>query len=184
MLVHGQRLPVCTTRKNRGCYDCESTRHHDHSSTKRTVWDSNRDHYTYLYGSEQSPDTTLSVGAILPLILARTPKDRIASVMERYFTDVKHFWRPSPVPSVSASESSYDAESEAMIRRGPIFMNLNWLLTRGFKTHGYTEEAKRISERSKEAAFKDFRKFYSPETGSGIRGAKFGWATAAVEIDA
>lgn len=147
-------------------------------------WDSNRDHYTYLYSSEQSPDTTLSVGAILPLILARTPKDRITSVMERYFTDVNHFWRPYPVPRVSASESSYDAESEAMIRRGPIYMNLNWLLTRGFKTHGYTEEAKTISERSKEAAFKDFREFYSPQPGSGMRGAKFGWATAAVEIDA
>ena len=88
------------------------------------------------------------------------------------------------MPSVSALESSYDAESEAMIRCGPIFMNLNWLFTRGFKTHGYTEEAKRISERSKESPFKDFRKFNSPETGSGIRGAKFGWATAAVEIDA
>ena len=138
----------------------------------------------YLHGSEQAPDTTLSVGAIFPLILEGTPKDRIASVMERYVTDPKHFWQPFPVPSVAASESSYDAESEAMIWRGPICMNLNWLLARGFKSHGYTEEAKTISERSKEAAFKDFREFYSPETGRGMRGAKFGWATAAVAIDA
>ena len=147
-------------------------------------WDSNRDHYTYLYSSEQSPDTTLSVGAIFPLILEGTPKDRIASVMERYVTDAKHFWRPFPVPSVAASESSYDAESEAMIWRGPICMNLNWLLARGFKSPGYTEEAKTISERSKEAAFKDFRESYSPETGRGMRGTRFGWATAAVAIDA
>jgi len=147
-------------------------------------WDSNRGHYVYLHGSEQSPDTTLSVGAIFPLILEGTPKDRIASVMERYVTDAKHFCRPFPVPSVAASESSYEAESEAMIWRGPICMNLNWLLTRGFKSRGYTEEAKTISERSKEAAFKDFREFYSPETGRGMRGTKFGWATAAVAIDA
>jgi hypothetical protein len=104
--------------------------------------------------------------------------------MERYVTDPKHFWRPFPVPSVAASESSYDAESEAMIWRGPICMNLNWLLARGFKSPGYTEEAKTISERSKEAAFKDFRESYSPETGRGMRGTRFGWATAAVAIDA
>ena len=147
-------------------------------------WDAERGHYVYLHGADQTPDTTLSVGAIFPLILDGTPKDRIASVVERYVTNPKHFWRPFPVPSVAASESSYDAESESMIWRGPICMNLNWLLARGLKSHGYSEEAGIIADRSKEAAFKDFREFYSPETGRGMRGTKFGWATAAVAIDA
>ena len=49
---------------------------------------------------------------------------------------------------------------------------------------GYSEEAGIIADRSKETAFKDFREFYSPETGRGMRGTKFGWATAAVAIDA
>ncbi len=104
--------------------------------------------------------------------------------MERYVTNPDHFWRPFPVPSVAASEDSYDAESEAMIWRGPICMNLNWLLARGFKSHGYLGEARVISERSKEAAFKGFREFYSPETGRGMRGTRFGWTTTAVAIDA
>lgn len=147
-------------------------------------WDAERGHYTYLYGRDQTPDTTLSVGAIFPLILQDAPKDRIASVMERYVTAPEHFWRPFPVPSVAASEPSYDAESEAMIWRGPICMNLNWLLARGLKANGYSTEAKTIADRSKEAALKDFREFYSPETGSGMRGTEFGWATAAVAIDA
>ena len=146
-------------------------------------WDDQRGHYVYLHGAEQLPDTTLSVGAIFPLILSGTPKDRIASVMERFVTNPDHFWRPFPIPSVAASEESYDAESEAMIWRGPICMNLNWLLARGFKSHGYDDESKTISERSKEAALKDFREFYSPETGRGMRGTLFGWATAAVAID-
>jgi hypothetical protein len=146
-------------------------------------WDSDRGHYTYLHGADQIPDTTLSVGAIFPLILNNTPRDRIDSVMERYVTNSDHFWRPFPVPSVAASEPSYNAESEAMIWRGPICMNLNWLLARGFKSHGFSDEAGRIAERSKEAAFKDFREFYSPESGRGMRGTRFGWATAAVAID-
>ena len=146
-------------------------------------WDDQRGHYVYLHSAEQIPDTTLSVGAIFPLILAGNPNDRIASVMERYVTNPDHFWRPFPIPSVAASEDSYDAESEAMIWRGPLCMNLNWLLARGFKSHGYEEVSRTISERSKEAAFKDFREFYSPETGRGMRGTMFGWATAAVAID-
>jgi hypothetical protein len=103
--------------------------------------------------------------------------------MERYVTNPDHFWRPFPVPSVAASEPTYNAESESMIWRGPICMNLNWLLARGFKSHGYTRESELIAARSKEVAFKDFREFYSPETGRGMRGTKFGWATAAVAID-
>ena len=105
-------------------------------------------------------------------------------MVERYLTAPEHFWRPFPVPSVAASESSYNAESEKMIWRGPICMNLNWLLARGLKAHGYIAEARTIADRSKEAALKDFREFYSPETGRGMRGTEFGWATAAVAIDA
>lgn len=146
-------------------------------------WDTDRGHYTYLHGKNQSPDTILSIGAIFPLILKDAPKDRVASVMERYVTNPDHFWRPFPVPSVAASEPSYNAESEKMIWRGPICMNLNWLLARGFKAHGYTRESELIAARSKEATFKDFREFYSPENGRGMRGTKFGWATAAVAID-
>jgi len=146
-------------------------------------WDDELGHYTYLHGAAQVTDTTLSVGAIFPLILEDAPTDRVASVMERYVTNPDHFWRPFPIPSVAASESSYDPDSEAMIWRGPLCMNLNWLLARGFKKHGFDSETKVISEKSKEAAFKDFREFYSPEDGHGMRGTKFGWATAAVAID-
>ena len=146
-------------------------------------WDDQLNHFIYLHGANQTPDTTLSVGAIFPLILRGTPKDRIARMMEQYVTNPDHFWRPFPIPSVAASEKSYDSESEKMIWRGPICMNLNWLLSRGLKSHGYVSEAKIIAERSKEVAFTDFREFYSPETGRGMRGTLFGWATAAVAID-
>ncbi|MDA1279643.1 MAG: hypothetical protein O3B95_06315 [Chloroflexi bacterium] len=146
-------------------------------------WDAERGHYVYLTGAGQTPDTTLSIGAIFPVILRDAPRDRIASVIERYITAPEHFWRPFPVPSVAASDPAYDAEGEKMIWRGPICMNLNWLLARGLKYHGYADEARTIAERSKEAAFSEFREFYSPETGRGMRGAKFGWATAAVAIE-
>ena len=147
-------------------------------------WDPGRGHYTYLIGADQSPDTTLSVGAIFPLILQDAPKERVAGVVDRYLTAPEHFWRPFPVPSVAASEPSYNADDESMIWRGPICMNLNWFLARGLKAHGYLAEARTIADRSKEAALKDFREFYSPETGRGMRGTEFGWATAAVAIDA
>ena len=147
-------------------------------------WDGQRTHYTYLLGAAREFDTTLSVGAIFPMILQDAPRDRVASVVERYLTAPEHFWRPFPVPSVAASEPSYDAESEKMIWRGPICMNLNWLLARGLKANGYLAEARTIADRSKEAAAKDFREFYSPETGRGMRGTEFGWATTALAIDA
>jgi glycogen debranching enzyme len=152
------------------------------SALNERCWDLERGHYTYLIGAGRSPDTTLSVGAIFPLILRDAPKDRVAGVVEQYLTAEKHFWRPFPVPSVAASEPAYNPESEKMIWRGPICINLNWLLARGLRAHGYVNEARTIADRSKEAALKDFREFYSPESGRGMRGTEFGWATAAVAI--
>jgi len=72
-----------------------STAHAESAKTtaalNESCWDSDRGHYTYLHGADQVPDTTLSVGAIFPLILQDAPKDRVASVMERYVTNSEHF---------------------------------------------------------------------------------------------
>ena len=146
-------------------------------------WSETKQHYTYLYYNDHKVDETLSVGAIFPLMLEGNPSDRNSTVMERYVTNSEHFWRQFPIPSVAASEPSYDPDGEAMIWRGPLCMNLNWLLARGFSKNGFTEQARVISERSKEAAYRDFREFYSPEDGHGMRGTQFGWATAAIAID-
>ena len=63
-------------------------------------------------------------------------------------------------------------------------MNLNWLLSRGLRRHGFDSVAQEIETKSIEMASRDFREFYSPLTGRGMRGTDFGWATVAVDMPA
>jgi hypothetical protein len=86
------------------------------------------------------------------------------------------------VPSLARNHPDYDPVGESSIWRGPVCMNLNWFFVRGLRLHGRHDAADDLASRSKHAAHKDFREFYSPETGAGMRGTEFGWATVTVDM--
>ena len=147
-------------------------------------WDASLGRWIYLRGAARIPDYTLAVGSIFPLIIGGQDSAKVAEVVERHLTNEDEFWTPYPVPSVSASEPTFDAEGESTIWRGPVCMNLNWLLSRGLRRHGFDSVAQEIETKSIEMASRDFREFYSPLTGRGMRGTDFGWATVAVDMPA
>tara|TARA_Y100001960_G_C14780331_1_gene886206 strand:- start:4740 stop:6056 length:1317 start_codon:yes stop_codon:yes gene_type:complete len=73
--------------------------------------------------------------------------------------------------------------------RGPVWINLNWILYNGFKKYGYHELAKRIKEDSIELIVKEgFYEYFDPRKGIsdlqkiGYGGNNFSW-TAALLID-
>ncbi len=145
-------------------------------------WDASLGRWVYLRGAQRIPDYTLAVGSIFPIIINGQDHDKVVEVVERYLTNEDEFWTPYPVPSVAASEPTFDPEGEATIWRGPVCMNLNWLLVRGLRCHGFADVAAEIETKSIDMISRDFREFYSPLTGRGMRGTDFGWATTAVDF--
>ncbi len=145
-------------------------------------WDDSRGRWLYLRGAERIPEYTMGVGTIFPLILARQDRDKVSTVVEQHLLNEREFWTSYPVPSVAASEETFDPEGESTIWRGPVCLNLNWLLARGLRRHGIDAPAREIEQRSLEMASNDFREFYSPISGRGMRGTNFGWATVAVDM--
>ena len=151
-------------------------------SLNSQCWDEELGRWSFLAGSAKRPVETLTVASIMPLICGRQDGDVVESVVVRYLTDPLHFGTPFPVPSVAASEPTYDADGESCIWRGPVGLNLNWLIARGLRRHGFDEQARRIEAKSVEMASREFREFYSPNTGDGMRGREFGWSTVAVDM--
>ncbi len=146
-------------------------------------WDADLERWVHLSGKAKRPVKVLTAASIMPLIMEATSRERVATVVKRHLTNPDEFWTPYPVPSVAASEPSFDAEGEKLIWRGPVCMNLNWFFVRGLRLHGFNREADHIAERSREAVQRStFREFYSPITGRGMRGMEFGWATVAVAM--
>lgn len=146
------------------------------------LWDEDLGYYVYLSGNNRTRLTDLTAGSLMPLICQSTPKERVQRLVNEHLRNPDEFWSTLPVPSVARNHPDYDPVGESSIWRGPVCMNLNWFLVHGLSMHGHTETANEIASRSRQAALKEFREFYSPETGAGMRGTQFGWATAVVDM--
>jgi len=131
-------------------------------------------------GHERVP--ALTVASLLPLLTGRLPEEVTEAVLHRLL-DPEIFWTPYPVPTVARSDPSYDPDR---MWRGPVWVNVNYLLVDGLLRSGRQELARELCDRTLEmvASFPDVREYYHPETGKpGSRAASaFGW-TAALFID-
>lgn len=145
-------------------------------------WDETQQRWMFLRGRERKRETTFTVASIFPIIIPGMDTDKIEQVVKNHLMSEERFWTPYPIPSVAASEDSFAAEDENTIWRGPVCMNINWLIARGLRRAGFIEPAQHIEAKSIEMANKDFREFYSPISGRGMRGTNFGWATVAVDM--
>lgn len=146
------------------------------------LWDETSGSYIYLSDFGERRLTTLTAGSIMPLITGSIPKERLTRIVDEHLLNDSEFWTPLPIPSSPRSEPTYDPVGVSSIWRGPVCMNLNWLIVRGLRSHGHTDLAADIAGKSQRAAFVDFREFYSPEDGKGMRGTDFGWATIVVDM--
>jgi hypothetical protein len=65
--------------------------------------------------------------------------------------------------------------------RGPIWANVNWLLGRGLRQHGFTAEADALGQTTlRLVEHGGLREYFDPTTGDGLGAGDFSWTAAAV----
>ncbi|MFE5587355.1 amylo-alpha-1,6-glucosidase [Kitasatospora sp. NPDC056531] len=128
----------------------------------------------------------LTASALFPILLDSVPTAVANRVIEEHLLNEKEFWRPYPVPSVAATEPSYDPEFRTgAIFRGSSWVNLNWYLHRGLRRHGYHAEAATLAERTCAlVAASDTRECYGPEDAAGHGARSFGWSSLVLDLAA
>jgi glycogen debranching enzyme len=121
--------------------------------------------------------TILSLG---PLLDPDLPPDVLGAVVAEL--ESPHFRGEGGI-----GVASFDLRDPGFDRRrywrGPVWANLNWLLARGLRSHGLTEQAAALERTTLtlvEAA--GMREYYDPLTGDGLGSDDFSW-TAAVVTD-
>jgi hypothetical protein len=125
----------------------------------------------------------LTAMSLFPLILEDLPSD-IAAQLVVHLTNESEFWLPYPVPSVAATEPSFDPnfESEAIFR-GSSWVNLNWYLREGLRTHGYHDAARELASRTKSmVASSGLRECYNPYNASGQGARDFAWSSLVLDM--
>lgn len=63
--------------------------------------------------------------------------------------------------------------------RGPVWVNMNWLLVQALRRHGRQEEASRLRDRTLDLVQEHgFYEYYDPRTGEGIGCSRFSWSAS------
>jgi len=90
----------------------------------------------------QSP--ALASAGFLPLICG-APSAAQAQRLRDHLADPDMFGTPLPVPSIAARDTEHYQKD---MWRGPVWMNINWLIAYGFRRYGMEDAAREIEEKS------------------------------------
>lgn len=137
-----------------------------------------------LDGIAETPARVITAASLFPLILPGLPKEIARRLVEEHLHNPNEFWLPFPIPSVAASEPSFDPEAKTgLLWRGSTWVNFNWALIGGLRLHGYSEFADDLAFRTcAMVARGGWREYFSPFTGRGYGAPNFGWTTLILDF--
>jgi neutral trehalase len=92
----------------------------------------------------EAPSPVLASSGFLPL-LSGAPSAAQAARLAAHLHDAATFGTPLPVPSIAAGDRERYTRD---MWRGPVWLNLNWMIAAGFERYGHREEAELIRSRS------------------------------------
>jgi len=83
-------------------------------------WDDRAGVFWDLYGREERQARTLTFTSVFPLILGSLDSEIARRLVEEHLLKEQEFWLPYPIPSVAATEPSFDPDYRTgVIWRGP-----------------------------------------------------------------
>jgi hypothetical protein len=116
------------------------------------------------------------VNGLIPLILPGLPAEHAEAIM----TEVRSERFGMPVPSHDRTAPDFDT---LRYWRGPVWINVNWLVRRGMQLHGFHDEAEDLRTAMLRLAHRSGHfEYFHPVTGEGIGAPAFSW-TAALSLD-
>ena len=122
------------------------------------------------------------VNGLVPLILPDLPEEQVAGILAEAGSARFGWPERTGMPLPSYDRTAPDADP-LRYWRGPVWININWLLWRGLRLHGRHELAAGLRRSMLDlVARSGCFEYFHPDTGEGIGTAEFSW-TAALVLD-
>ncbi|MDY7085785.1 MAG: trehalase family glycosidase [Actinomycetota bacterium] len=123
-----------------------------------------------------------TVSGLMPLMLPGLQPEQVAGVLAEARSE--RFGLPDetglPVPSYDRTAPDFDTQR---YWRGPVWINVNWLLRRGLLTHGLRDEAEDLRAAMVRLVHRNGHfEYFHPKNGEGLGAPTFSW-TAALALD-
>ena len=124
---------------------------------------------------------TYKTNSILaPLFAGILTKKEAKTLVNEHLLNKKEFWAEYGIPTVAMNEKKF---STTGYWRGPMWVNVNWMIHRGLLRYGLKAVAEELLQKTIAAVRKSgFREYYNPLTGEGLGAKQFGWSTLVVDM--
>jgi glycogen debranching enzyme len=154
------------------------------AALEEKCWDERSGVFWDLYGYEETRAHTLTFTSLFPLIIDSLDRHMVRRLVEEHLLNEREFWLPFPIPSVAATEPSFDPEYlTRSIWRGPSWVNSNYYLYWGLRAHGYRDIATELAKRTVQMVGKGgMREFFNPFTADGYGAVDFGWTGLVLDL--
>ncbi|MCU7730930.1 trehalase family glycosidase [Actinoplanes sp. KI2] len=119
------------------------------------------------------------VSGLVPLMLPDLAAEQVEAVMAEARSD-RFGISDLPAPSYDRTAPAFDTRR---YWRGPLWINVNWLLRRGLLMHGFHDEAEDLRTAMVRLVHRNGHfEYFHPITGEGLGAPTFSW-TAALSLD-
>jgi hypothetical protein len=147
-------------------------------------WDKERGVFWDLSGAREERIKVLTFTSLFPLILPDLDKTIANRLVNEHILNEKEFWLRYPIPSVAASEPSFDPGWLTQTTwRGGTWVSVNWYLYWGLRQHDFADVARELARRTVAMQAKSgMREFYDPLTADGQGATSFGWSTLVLDM--
>ncbi|UCH66137.1 MAG: hypothetical protein JSW63_03115 [Ignavibacterium sp.] len=145
------------------------------------LWDEkNKRFYDWDVISNRAIDN-LTLANCIPLILNSLSQKQIDSIVS-HLKKNGDFWKEDgfPLSAIPLSSPEFNPKN---YWRGPVWINMNWLLIQGLEKHGFSELVTELSNETIRLVLESgFYEYFDPIIGEGCGSDNFSW-TAALIID-
>jgi hypothetical protein len=141
---------------------------------KRDCWDRTSGFFLAQDLRGGRPIETRTIAGFMPLYAgAATPA--MGDALIEHLMDRRAFYYHLGVPSASFQTTDFDRHR---YWRGPVWINMHWLLSQGLRQYGYFDIASKLVEKSRRlVATEGYWEYYDPFTGKGLGASYFSWST-------
>lgn len=132
------------------------------------------------YGENYKKIKVKTWAIFAPLFAEIFTQEEAESIVKEHLLNKKEFWTEYPVPTVSLSEPSFNANE---FWRGPTWLVPNWFIYKGLTRYGLNDIAEKIKISSVELIEKSgFREYYNPKNGAGLGARNFTWGGLVIDM--